>query len=448
MTMISIYVGSGLIYDHFRSYYLFLFLCLPFLVPSFLAQMKWAFKSEFARIRFLVTMPILLLFWYALSLSWADETNTALIYIFYISGGLSISAAVMAASKTELELRHVFTALLVGLSANIIISILETTGHFRWIISRYSPYNSLFKLDPKFAVYLKTLQERQLTCPVEYDYLTSNPAGFFWGPNQLAFALVVSLPFTLLLVKNRVLSTILGLAHIYLLFMAGSRAALVGALIATLVISLTAFRFSKFASILSTTLCAIIICLPFAPLESLGVNPYRANKIASLAGGVSDFKRHCLSSDASDNSADYDREDGSVTTRKLLIQKAWADFKTQPLIGVGAGNSWQTGGVLFGKTHIHNFWLEILFEAGVIIAFLLILWALNIFGFLINALRNSKDLFTNTCSTAIIAAWLGGIPAAVAVGTIAHQPSLWLLLGVTLAFILIQSRNPNKTRAK
>ena len=431
--LVSIYMGSGLMYGHFRLYYVAFIFALPFLVPRFLELMRAEFRSENRLRTFLLIVPILLMGWYLLSILWAEEKRPALIYNFYIGGGLAIVAAIMAIARTETELKRVFKILFIPVAANLVAGIFETTGHFRWVVSRYSTFNNFFGLDPKYGIYIKSLEERRPSCPVEYDYLISNPAGFNWGPNQLAFALVLSLPLCLCLIKNRTLKILVGSAHLYLLIMAGSRAALVGALIACGITFALSFRLSKFTSAISLALCVITLSLPFAPLEKLGVNPYRANKIASIATGVTNFKRYCTG-------IQQEREDGSVTERHYLIERAWQQFKDHPLRGVGAGNSWQSIGLLFGKTHIHNFWLEILFEVGIFMFALLIMWAISIFGLLINALRNSKDPFTNSCATAILAAWLGCIPAAIAVGTVAHQPALWLLLGVSLAFILIQNR--------
>jgi O-antigen ligase len=188
----------------------------------------------------------------------------------------------------------------------------------------------------------------------------------------------------------------------------------------------------KREAMLAPLLALIVIAgMPFLPLTRFGVNALRASKIESIARGVSDFDSRCYNEDI-----DAVHGDRSVSERWKLVASAFERFKAHPFRGLGAGNSKELiSGITSERTYIHNFWLEIMFESGIVMFFIILVWSMVILRRLFTISHLTTSWVENRMAVASIASLIGCIPAALAAETLVAQSSFWLLIGISVGLI-------------
>ena len=107
-------------------------------------------------------------------------------------------------------------------------------------------------------------------------------------------------------------------------------------------------------------------------------------------------------------------------------------------LGVGAGGSVviqeKIGGVAGRFTSMHNFWIEILVEAGILFFILFSAWYIAIIINLYKILRKIKNQLSIR-ATAIFLSMVSFIPAALAASSTVYFFPMWIMLGLSIAII-------------
>ena len=130
----------------------------------------------------------------------------------------------------------------------------------------------------------------------------------------------------------------------------------------------------------------------------------------------------------------------SLGARQELMKNALDDLDGNLWLGIGAGNSkfiQEKNGKVAGKlTSLHNFWLEILVDAGIVFFLIFIGWYFLIVNKLFT-LSKSNDPFLAYVSKASAVALLGLLISAVSCSSIIYFFPFWILLAIALVAVKI-----------
>ncbi len=136
---------------------------------------------------------------------------------------------------------------------------------------------------------------------------------------------------------------------------------------------------------------------------------------------------------------------GSLEWRRELINDGIdALIKTKGL-GVGAGGSTalqeKTGGVAGRFTSMHNFWIEILVEGGIIFAIIGFAWYINLLFNLFKILNNKVNKKLSSLAQALFLAMVGFVPAAISASSTIYFFPMWIMFGMSISVILINKNS-------
>lgn len=432
------FVGSGLVYGQLRAAHLVGLVLIPgvfYLLHD--RSRDWKSIREIFWVSFF-------LFWQILSLLWVKDIQLGINYVFYIANQVFAVTALWLYCKGQEEVQRVLKFLFWVYLADICIGLLETFAHpFRWFVARQSTLNSYFGIDPIYQYYVDNLMMRKDSYPIQYEYLINQPSGFHWGPNQFGLMLAVTLPFAFVFVRSRWLQLMFASASVYMSFIVTSRSVMVGLALGAAVV-LLGRNTPKFTRALALLTILVLGSTPILPLQEMGMNPERISKLQEFKIAVKSYStiqaaENVFKETKAKQVEAFDRQlqqsgikDGSISKRKLMILLAWNEFKKTLGWGLGAGNSAQYSGMIFGKSQIHNFWLEVVFEVGVIVAVLLLLGGGYLLWRLVKQSRNIGAGIQCSLALASLGALLASVPAALAVGTMAYQTPFWIALGLAL----------------
>jgi teichuronic acid biosynthesis protein TuaE len=362
-------------------------------------------------------VPFLLFFWYAFSIFWSISFIYSLKYIFYLFCGISILLVITKYSISITRLNKVYQVLRIVFSVEIIIALLEGLSLFRWPISPFSSYVSFFGRN--MAIYEDTVQ-------TSIDYLMTMPTGFHWNPNNLAVLMVILFPFSLISIniKNKLIGIIFTLS---IIVMTGSR----GTFLALLFMLFVYFIFYEKRWVLSILILSLSIVIFF-----FLVNYTSIQKIHEIANSLEALKIYLFENVQSSG--------GSLGVRQKLITIGLEGFKNTHGIGFGAGGSVayieSLGGVGVHKvSSIHNFWVEMLIEGGIIIFLIFVFWYVNIFRKLFIIYSHSKNEALKYFSGALSLSLVGFTIAAVSASSVIYFLPMWIMFGMCISVVRINT---------
>ena len=137
---------------------------------------------------------------------------------------------------------------------------------------------------------------------------------------------------------------------------------------------------------------------------------------------------------------------GSLKWRRELIDNGITDLISSNGLGVGAGGSTALqeirGGVAGRFTSMHNFWIEVLVEGGIIIGLISLFWYASI---LINLFFISKKSSSKTIkyyAESLMLSMIGFIPSSIAASSTIYFFPMWILFGMSISVIYL-NRNLN-----
>jgi teichuronic acid biosynthesis protein TuaE len=363
------------------------------------------------------TFFIVMLVWYAITLLWSSNKSYTVIYLGYILLGGILAISIIYYSRNLERLDGLVHTLGGVFCFDILIGLLEVLTKFRWPISPYSPYVSMFG---RSIGYDPNLPGSTL------NYLFSLPTGFHWNPNNFATVMNILLPFFLFNPKKpiKIFGSILVIG---LIIASTSRANIIAMII---ILGLYFIIYNKKRCMISIYILVSVLCvgslvvinLP-KTVETSILNQHIVSEPLNLIDDVKLF----LSEKQSKPTF------SSIGTRQLLIIKGINSIKETNGLGLGGGQSriLKVGNI----ENMHFFWMEIVVDAGIFFAALFFIWYLSMIVVLyrISFICNKPQIkyYASAASLALI----GFIFGAISASTTIYMLPMWILFGFSIATI-------------
>lgn len=370
--------------------------------------------------------------WYLISILWSQNFVYSLQYLFYIAIGSFLSLSIIYYVDKKDKLQKVIKYTSVVFIFEIILSIIEKTGIFRWPISPYSQYCVLFGREMGIG---SNLNEASL------KYIYSLPTGFQWNPNNLAVAMVIIFPFFLFL-KNRIVKYT-GLLSIVLVIIAtGSRGCIFALAILLLLYFILFFNKKLLLSLISILFFLFSSFLIFFSEYHLETN-IENQKLYEAANAINVVDKYLATMAANlstaNNSESSVSKTDSISSRARLIVNGLIAVKQSYGLGEGAGGSisvQENADIKAGNLKsMHNFWIELLVDSGIVFTVLFFLWYLFVTMELYKFSRYKFDYKMKYYSSACSLSMMGFLVAAVSASSVIYFLPMWLLYGFSIAVL-------------
>jgi len=412
----SAVIGLGISYS---KIYLFHIILVLFIIFSLINN---KFKIDISEVKtkrhyFLIIMFL----WYILSTLWSLHKLYSIMYLGYLFFGIFIVYSIVYKATNEQELSKLFKILAILFSIEIFICLLEGLGIFRYPISPFS----------KLVVYFGREIDGNLLINTDSSVLNElmhMPTGFRWNTNNLAIIMNLLLPFVLFHKNNKV-KIIFSVLILFIIYSTSSR----GNLIAFLIIITLYFGFflrKNFLTLAFLLLTLIPVFLTFSKNSFL---------VSKLENSFEAIKIFTTQKAYGENSLSY---------RQKYIENGINALLDTYGLGVGAGNSGNEEyhqNVLdkkTGRVSLHNFWVEILVDGGVIFAIFFYIWYISLIISLYKVYLKSRqnktlEYFSASCSLSLA----GLIFSAIAGSSVIYEFPMWILFGFSIAVINLNYNN-------
>ena len=397
------------LYHVFLSFFIFLF---------FLKKYSFYKKGKKVEIQLSkILSPFLICFvWYFTTLIWSDNILYSLKYLFYLFCGMSIVILLVQYSSSIDSFNRLFKSISIIIIIELIVSLLESFSKFQMPISRYSKLSTFFG---------KEMQEVH-SSDILLSIISSPPTGFHWDTNELALTMMLAAPFFLCLDRTIVKS--LGFISIFIIIiMTASRAVFFGLLMISLFYLFAIKKKIKSLFLIVSSIVLIVLAM-LALVDSENPN---LNELANTVNTAIMY----LSGDIDIN--------GSLMWRRELVDNGINALVKSKGLGLAAGGSVhmqeKLGGVDGRFTSMHNFWIELLVEGGVIFFTTFIIWLSWVIIKLYTIARFSKNKNIKYYSSSLFLAVIGFLPGAISSSSTIYYFPMWVLFGLSLTIIKIQS---------
>ena len=403
----------------FSDLYLFhIFLIISFLIWFYeFKKNKYLFNYSFFLKKYVKTL-ILILLWYFISLIWTPDKVLGLKYLFYLICGFIITTSIISFSSKIKNLNTVYKLLSITVFIEIVIAFLESFTGFRMPISSYSSLSTFFGKDPvNFTEFDGILAYTKLT----------PPTGFRWNTNDLAISMAIALPF--FLCSKRTVVQIFGIFSIStIVIMTASRAVFLSLI---LIFSLYLLVIKKRLATLSIIWITSIALLFSLSVFSNSENP-RLNELGNSLEALSLYIKGEID------------VGGSIEWRRELVDEGLEAFKKTYGRGLGSGGSvanQELVGPVAGRfTSMHNFWVEILVEGGVLVFALVLIFLISLVFNLFTIARTNLNDPIRYLSQSLFLSLTAFIPAAIAASSTIYFFPMWILLGLSISVIDLSSK--------
>nr|WP_321268046.1 O-antigen ligase family protein [uncultured Sulfurimonas sp.] len=319
-----------------------------------------------------------------------------------------------------------FNILSIIFIVEIVLSLFEAFTDFRLPISPFSSYITYFGRDIKF--------DESLDSSI-VSIILQSPTGFQWNPNNLSVTMLIVLPFFLLYKKKYIKYT--GVISIFLLIvMSGSR----GVFIAfSFMIFLYLFFLNKKRFLLSISILPLIVILLISNLDTLKNS--ENNKINEIATSFDVLIIYLEGNNDGSN---------SIGIRQQLIKNGLDALIVSNFLGVGGGGSvavQEKYGDIRGHatTSMHNFWIEMLVDSGVLFTIFFLLWYTYIVLKLYLIGIRTKHLKFKYYSQALFLSMSSFTLGAISASTVIYLLPMWIMFSFAIATINNYKRYKNET---
>jgi teichuronic acid biosynthesis protein TuaE len=347
--------------------------------------------------------------WYLLTIIWSIDRLVSLQYVFYIFCGSLISLTIIYYSTNLQRLNKIFKVISVFIILEVVFCLLEALTPFRLPISPYSNLLPYFGRD-----YLLE----------DFTLKASTPTGFQWNPNTMATVLNLALPF-LLLHKRLFVKYIGTFTVVFLIVASGSRGNFIAT---TLILFCFFYLLNKKRAVIFGTLLPV-----FGLIVFMMINPFLANstngKIRDAYNSFTYLKIYLT---------DFENRDDSLGIRRLLIQNGMDSLGESNGLGIGGGASKlvvSKGIPWIPETYpMHNFWIEILVEGGIIFSLIFAIWYLkSIFDLYKISLTAKNEI--KYYSSSLFLAMIGFTVGAISASSTIYVLPMWIMFGLSVATI-------------
>ena len=365
--------------------------------------------------------------WYLVSLIWCLNVELWVAYIFYLSCGFLVMFTVIFLAQDMTGLQRVLTILAVIFGIEIVIALLEIATPFRLPVSKFSSYASLMGRE--------SLVEAEFSTDVIQRVLSS-PTGFNWNPNNLAATMVFVLPFFLFW-PGRWLRYLGTLAVLIIIGFSGSRACYAGVL---LVFAVWGLGFRLRRAVMTMGALVFLVLFGGAVLKfALEATTDKADQVMSVGTAAQAYI-----------SAEQSGIRGSENRRIVLTSNGFRALRQSYGLGVGAGGSKEVqlraGGIGTEVQAMHNFWVEVLVDGGILVGGLFIAWYLYtaIRLYLVAITTRNQNLRYFASATA--AGFAGFSVGMVSPSSVVYMLPMWILFGLACATLNLAGSHPEKLR--
>lgn len=414
--------------------------------------------------------------WYALSILWAPNTSYAIRYVVYVFLGVSTAVMVAIIGDGDARVRSTFRILATMMCLQLLVGVLEGLGWFRFPTSPFSEYRHFFGRAPS---------DLSQFHPDQIDFLMHVPTGFAGNTNNLAMISVLILPF-FLFYKRTAVSAIGAAVVLYLLAMGGARVAMLAFCLTTIVTVIVHFIITRrlhIVAALATATCAALLSgvgSSTLPLTMVGEMVKSVQSMASRMQPATDDVSQATDSltenlapdgsvpqgsdgtasspldepaaGASENSPPQavvdgchnDRGKSSVAIRLCLMLNGIDALIDSNGVGVGAGGSQAIQEEVKGDkvriTSMHNVWIELLVEGGVVFALLFAAWYVSLLRRLWGAVRAPESTFHAYMAVSLFVSLIGLTLNAIGPSSVIYSIPMWGFIGLCLATIEMAKR--------
>lgn len=353
---------------------------------------------------------VFMLAYYTLTLLWTISPSSTLTYMFYIVCGGVLAVTVIYYGDNEESLSNIFKVSGVAFLLQIFFCILEVYTPFRLPVSPFSSYLHLFGRDAADSLQVVSIANKE-----------DIPTGFQWNPNNLATTMGLIFPFFLFHKRTKV--KWLGILSVVLIINAtGSRANLLAVLI--MVLASLLFYNKRKLFLAAPILLSLYFFIP-SIAGYLQNNFYNSSIGASVTNSVSAISNVITGAN--------ERGD-SIDVRKTLIRDGLQALGDSYGVGVGGGASGTIHSGFGEHAAMHNFWIELLVDGGVLFFLVFAIWYSVITLRLLRISYRSKNNMAYYASASCIS-MIGFIPGAISASSTIYLLPMWLMLGFGIAVI-------------
>ena len=408
--IISSVIGVAISYGDIYLYHICLLIMLFFLLLRIkLSGYRLSMSKHTGNLHLFF---LIIFIWYTLSILWAPSLTYAFKYLFYLFCGSILSLSIIYFLNSIQKLDTLFKALTFIFIIELIIALLESFTSFQMPISRYSELASIFG---------KTPQPNYENNVASLFFNSNPPTGFHWDTNDLALAMLLILPF--FIISNKSSIKIIGITSILtVIAMASSRSVFFGLITIFLV----------YFFVIKKKVTTIFLVIGFGLIVFFGILQLQTSenpRLNELANSFEIISLYLTGQIDVDNSIQWRFELARNGIDSLIKSKG---------LGVGAGGSVaiqeKIGGVAGRFTSMHNFWIEILVEGGILFFIFFSTWYIVIIINLYKIARNIKNQLSER-STALLLSMIGFIPAAIAASSTIYFFPMWIMLGLSISVI-------------
>tara|TARA_Y100000816_G_C26073856_1_gene565077 strand:+ start:170 stop:1489 length:1320 start_codon:yes stop_codon:yes gene_type:complete len=415
--IVSGFVGLSVSFGDFYLYHLCLVILL-FLLAYSLKEDKYKLRiSLFSKeyIRFLIFLFI----WYVVSLLWTPDLILGLKYIFYIFCGITLVMLIVYFADNISNLNKLFKTLSIFFIIEIIISLLESFTGFRMPTSSYSSLATLLGKDP--------INYSQFDNLLSFsNYLP--PTGLRWNTNDLAICMIIGFPF--FLCSKKIIIKFFGIVAITtIIIMTASRAVFLGLLLS----------YSLYLVFIKKKIGTLVLVWGSSTMLILGMLQLRDSenpRLNELANSVEALTLYI--------SGEID-VGGSLEWRRKLVENGLVALYNSNGLGIGAGGSvahQEAIGAVAGRfTSMHNFWVELIVEGGILVGLIVFSGLVLIISRLFFISRFSLNADLKYYSESSFLSMIALIPSAIAASSVIYLFPVWIILGVSISIILIYKNN-------
>lgn len=350
--------------------------------------------------------PLFMLLWYGMMTLFSQHMDHSLKYLFYIIHGLFIVLLMVYYSENMGFLKNVFKVLAGIFTIEIFVALVETFTPFKMPLSPFSPFISFFgrSYTPDFDIKLKEF----------------TPTAFHWNPNDLAIAMTLIFPFFLL--SKNIVVKLFGILSIFTIVIAiDSR---------TCILTLFFMMFLYFVmyqrKFLVKLLPLFIVLLVVSPLLYNLIKPtVFYDKVENSVLSMEVFFTQ------------KDQGMDSIGKRQRLYTDALNSIVKSKGLGIGPGENMYIHKASIGKDYyaLHNFWLELCVDVGVVFCLLFLSWHLFATYKLLRISKTSMDSTLGYYATATFLSMVGFLPAAISASSVIYFLPMWIMYGFAIAII-------------
>lgn len=361
-----------------------------------------------------IRMFFIILIWNICSLLWSYEFTYTFKYIFYLSIGVLLIILIVTYTTDFQKLKSILNVAIITITVEIIISILEIFTNFRYPLSPYSPFSSIFG---------RSGFDESDFSEIALEYLATTPTGFMGNPNTLATVLVLFLPY-FLFYKNRKFSIFFTFLTLVCIFYTGARGVIFTSLL-VIIIYLSLYSWKK--------LLTFISILPLILYIGILFFGYAANSESIKLRELSELPNSIQTYISFDNSS----SDRSISVRQTLIRNGLKAFLDTNLMGVGGGASKKVQEMNGSSiTSMHNFWIELLVENGIFIFLCFVIWYVVTIILLAKIFYNKNvDVEMRRIAGATALSLIGFVFGAISASSTIYLLPMWFIFGISIVII-------------